>query len=186
MAMLLDHPAILATDRAWGRFVRFVGGASRRRVGSLHAAADGAIGSWSAIEWERDLAGLANAQAEAMPETVDAATPEPAEPPADPEPTAADAGDATAADRRRAGAAILRAIMLARQRRFAEAEAAFADAAERDPDLDLARVPAFWELERGGQDAAVRALDAVGRRRDAMVLRARVENRYRPRIVRSA
>jgi len=181
MSTLLDHPALLATDRAWGRFVRFVGGASRARdgVGGIE------MSPWSAVEWEQDLAAMAVAPVEIVLDDDPVAAGVPLDAPDEDEPGPV-AGEESAAARRRAGAAILRAIMLARQRRFAEAEAAFADAAERDPELDLARVPAFWELERGGQDAAVRALDAVGRRRDAMVLRARVENRYRPRIVRSA
>lgn len=89
-------------------------------------------------------------------------------------------------DARRAQAAALRALLFARQRRYAEAEAAFAQAASLDPALDLADLDGFWELGRGAHEAAVRAYDGAGRPRDAMVLRATLDGRYRPRLVRTA
>jgi hypothetical protein len=89
-------------------------------------------------------------------------------------------------DERRAQAAALRALLLARQRRYAEAESAFAQAAGLDPALDLGTLDGFWELERGAHAAAVRAYEAVGRHRDAMGLRATLDGRYRPRLVRTA
>jgi tetratricopeptide (TPR) repeat protein len=95
-------------------------------------------------------------------------------------------GEGDTAGERRVQAALIRAKMLSGQGRFDEAEAAFTEALVIDPALDFAGAPAFWEIERGGQDAAVRAIESAGRSRDAMILRARLENRYRPRLVRSA
>lgn len=89
-------------------------------------------------------------------------------------------------DARRAQAAALRALLLARQRRYAEAESAFAQAAGIDRTLDLGALDGFWELERGAHQAAIRAYEAVGRHRDAMVMRATLDGRYRPRLVRTA
>ncbi len=89
-------------------------------------------------------------------------------------------------DARRAQAAGLRALLFARQRRYAEAEEAFAQAATLDPALDLTALDGFWDLGRGAHEAAVRAYEAAGRARDAMLLRATLDGRYRPRLVRTA
>jgi hypothetical protein len=161
--MLLRQPAILAVDAAWKRFVRTVG-----KIGT--SAHDPETGAWSAVDWQNDLERVGMSSDEHSP--------------ALPPPVVLD--DPDTPERRRARAAILRAQMLSRQGRFIEAESAFSEAVALDPHLDLARVPSFWELERGGQESAVRALQGAGRSRDAMVLRARLENRYKPRLVRSA
>jgi hypothetical protein len=89
------------------------------------------------------------------------------------------------ADERRARAAALRALALSRGRQFAAAKAAFTDAARLDPRLDLTRTPAFWTLERAAHEAAIDAYTAVGRDRDAAVLRARVRSTFRPRALRT-
>ena len=88
--------------------------------------------------------------------------------------------------RRRASAAALRAVLLAQQRRYEEAQAAFCDAFSLDASMDPQGIAGFWDLDRGAQDAAVNALEDAGRTRDAMLLRAKVEARYRLRIVRTA
>ncbi len=84
---------------------------------------------------------------------------------------------------RRARATALRGLLLARQRRYDGARAAFAEAARLDPALDLSTVPTFWDLERGGHDAVVRAYREAGRDGDAALLAARVRQTFRPRIV---
>ncbi len=89
-------------------------------------------------------------------------------------------------DARRAQAAGLRALLLARQRRYAEAEDAFAQTAKLDPTFDLSTLDGFWDLGRGAHEAAVRAYEGAGRQRDAMLLRATLDGRYRPRLVRTA
>ena len=88
--------------------------------------------------------------------------------------------------RRRASAAALRAVLLAQQRRYEEARVAFCDAFSLDASMEPQGIAGFWDLDRGAQDAAVNALEDAGRTRDAMLLRAKVEARYRLRIVRTA
>jgi hypothetical protein len=92
----------------------------------------------------------------------------------------------TSADRdldlRSARSAAVRGIFFARSRRFAEAEASFADAATHS-QLDLAATPGFWDLSRAGMDAAIRAYEANGRFRDASALAARIRVMYRPKSV---
>jgi hypothetical protein len=89
-----------------------------------------------------------------------------------------------AANERRARAAALRAMVLSRERRFAAAAAAFAEAARLDPVLDLTRTPAFWTLERAAHEAAIDAYAQAGRERDAAVLRARIHSTFRPKPLR--
>jgi hypothetical protein len=89
-----------------------------------------------------------------------------------------------AANERRARAAALRALVLSRERRFDAARAAFAEAADLDPVLDLTRTPAFWKLERAAHEAAIAAYLQAGRERDAAVLRARVHSTFRPKALR--
>ncbi|MDP9366383.1 MAG: hypothetical protein M3Q10_19530, partial [Chloroflexota bacterium] len=66
------------------------------------------------------------------------------------------------------------------------ARAAFAEAVRLDPELDLTSVPTFWQLERGGHEAAILAYEAAGREHDAMALAARLREVYRPRLVPAA
>lgn len=87
------------------------------------------------------------------------------------------------ATERRARAAALRGLLLARQRRFDAAERAFAEAIRLDPALDLATVPTFWELERSAHEAVVRVYDAHGHARRAALLTARLQQRFRPRLL---
>lgn len=96
--------------------------------------------------------------------------PEPAEPP-------------LTAEERRARAAAVRGLMLARKRCYGTAQAAFAEAAMLDPFLDLASVPTFWDLHRAGQETVVRAYEDAGRIRDAAVLAATLRHTFRPRAV---
>lgn len=98
----------------------------------------------------------------------------------------ADAADHLTPVQRRARAAALRASLLARQRRHVEAALAFSEALTLDPAIDLTEAPQFWELERAAHRAAADAYEAVGRTRDAMTLRGRIELRFRPRLLRSA
>lgn len=112
------------------------------------------------------------------------------EPAAAPNPSRTDALDPIVAPEplsaleRRARAAAFRGLLLARQRRFVEAEAAFAAALRLDPALDPTTIPTFWELERGGHEAVVAAYEAVDRLEDAAALSARLRRTYRPRLVR--
>ena len=99
-------------------------------------------------------------------------------------PARADGSMPLAANERRARAAALRAMALSRERRFAAAGAAFAEAARLDPLLDLTRTPAFWTLERAAHEAAIDAYAQAGRERDAAVLRARVQSTFRPKPLR--
>ena len=107
-------------------------------------------------------------------------------PAVEPVATADEAPAPLSAPERRARATALRGLLLARQRRFDGARAAFAEAARLDPALDLSTVPTFWELERGGHDAVIRAYRDAGRDGDAAVLAARVRQTFRPRIVRAS
>jgi hypothetical protein len=47
----------------------------------------------------------------------------------------------------------------------------------------LTTVPKFWDLTRAAHDAAVAALQQVGRARDASRLLAIINRRYRPKLV---
>jgi len=84
---------------------------------------------------------------------------------------------------RRARAAALRGLLLARQRRFEAAQRAFGEAVRLDPALDLASIPGFWELERSAHEAAIRAYEDHGQGRRAAILGARLQERFRPRLV---
>jgi hypothetical protein len=87
------------------------------------------------------------------------------------------------ATERRARAAALRGLFLARQRRFPAAERAFAEAVRLDPALDLATIPTFWDLERAAHEGIVRVYETEGHGRRAAVLTARLRERFRPRLV---
>ncbi|MFM9105452.1 MAG: tetratricopeptide repeat protein [Chloroflexota bacterium] len=182
--MLLDQPVVLALDGAWKRFVRAVGSLGE----PAHAADEtgDAGGPWSAADWQHSLDLLASTPAHAAHAMPDAEVHAPEAPTPAPEDESPEISPAGPGAERRIQAALVRASLLAGQGRHDEAEAAFSEALALDPDLDLAAAPAFWDLGRGGQESAVRALDAAGRSRDAMILRSRLENRYRPRLVRSA
>lgn len=84
---------------------------------------------------------------------------------------------------RRARSAALRGLLLSRQRRFAAAQSAFAEAARLDPELSLESVPTFWDLERGAHEAVVRAYREVGRTYDASMLASRLRTTFRPRLL---
>jgi len=112
--------------------------------------------------------------------------PTPAPPERLPEPAAEASPAPLTADERRARAAALRGLLLARQRRFPAARSAFAEAVRLDPELDLAAVPTFCQLERGGHEAAVLAYEDAGRDHDAMALAARLREVYRPRLLPAA
>jgi hypothetical protein len=171
--MLLDQPVVIAIDGAWKRFVRVVGNIGR--VETTQRTVLVREGAWSAADWQHSLDILT--AAEPADSAVTASLPTEPEPEGEESSTPAD---------RRVQAALIRAKLLSGQGRFEEAESAFSEAIVLDPLLDFAGDPDFWSIERGGQDAAVRALESAGRGRDGMILRARLENRYRPRLVRSA
>ncbi len=71
----------------------------------------------------------------------------------------------------------------ARDGQYDRAQQHFAFALELDPALDLTSVPKFWDLPRGAHEAAVAALEQVGRDRDASRLLAIVNRRFRPKLV---
>ena len=85
---------------------------------------------------------------------------------------------------RGARSASIRGLFLARSGRFEEARDAFSIAAE-DSGLDLTAIPGFWDLSRGGMQAAVFAYEDVERFRDAAALGARIRLMYRPRSLSS-
>ena len=93
-------------------------------------------------------------------------------------------GDLTP-NEQRARVAAVRGFVRAREQRFEAATSAFAEAAMLDPRLDLATIPRFWTLPRGGQQAAIDAYERAGRERDAAMLIARVRKTYRLRLVAS-
>lgn len=99
--------------------------------------------------------------------------------------TGGETAAALSAPERRARAAALRGLLLARQRRFAGAEAAFGEALRLDPAFDPTTIPTFWELERGAHEAVVGAFLAADRPRDAALLSARLRRTYRPSLVRT-
>lgn len=84
---------------------------------------------------------------------------------------------------RRARIAVTCGVMLARQGRYEAAETAFADGCALDASLDVASWPTFWELPRGGQEAAIRAYEQAGRIREAATLDGLVRNVFSPRGV---
>jgi hypothetical protein len=83
----------------------------------------------------------------------------------------------------RARVAAVRGLLRAREHLFDAARTAFTEAATLDPRLDLAKIPNFWSLPRGGQQAAIDAYELAGRERDAFMLVARVRRAFRPRLV---
>ncbi len=145
--------------------------------GASGASADATI-EWRAGSWE---GGSTPRTIERDPETVE-------RDPVETSPADADAHGSPgplSADERRAQAAAFRASLLARQRRHVEAARAFAEALALDPAIDLTETTSFWDLERAAHLAAADAYEAVGRTRDAMTLRGRVELRFKPRLVRT-
>jgi hypothetical protein len=136
----------------------------------------------------------ASANAGAGTVEVDAAAIPAHPPPADPEaslatpssvsvPGVPTGGDLTAGERR-ARAIAVRGFSQARDFRFDDARVSFAEAAALDPGLDLARLPDFWRLPLGAQQAAIEAYEHVGRPRDAAALTAAARSMFRPRPVR--
>lgn len=51
------------------------------------------------------------------------------------------------------------------------------------PEIDLATIPGFWQLDRAAMLAAVEAYEQVERFRDAAALAARIRTELRPRIL---
>jgi len=79
----------------------------------------------------------------------------------------------------------LRGLSQARDGEFERAQTTFASAARLDPRLDLALLPAFWELPRRAHEVAIAALRDANRGRDAASLAATVKTRFRPRALRA-
>ena len=175
--MVISQPAIVGLEQARERVERSVAAIwarARARFSGIAvdpiAVATTATGPTVAMAPDAtDGAGTAD----------DARPAGPARPTQEPEPIAP---PLTAAERR-ARAAAVRGLMLARKRCYGTAQAAFAEAATLDPLLDLASVPTFWELHRAGQETVVRAYEEAGRIRDAAVLAATLRHTFRPRAV---
>ena len=89
------------------------------------------------------------------------------------------------ADEQRARVLALGAITRAKARSFDAARTWFVEALRLDPRLDLATIPHFWHLPRGGQEAAVEAYELSGRDHQAAVLAAMIRRTFRPRLVRA-
>lgn len=85
----------------------------------------------------------------------------------------------------RARVLALRGLSQARDGEYERAQTTFASAARLDPRLDLAMLPAFWDLPRRAHDVAIAALHDAGRRRDAAALTATLKTRFRPRALRA-
>jgi hypothetical protein len=94
-------------------------------------------------------------------------------------------GDLTPSEQR-ARVAAVRGFVRAREQQFDAATGFFAEAATLDPRLDLASIPNFWSLPRGGHQAAIDAYERAGRERDAAMLIARVRKTYRLRLVQTS
>ncbi len=84
-------------------------------------------------------------------------------------------------DQRRAHLLAVRGLIHARQARHEAAGKAFADALALNPQLELADLPTFWDLPRGGCDAAVDAYLHHGLTAEATTLNARLRQTLRPR-----
>jgi hypothetical protein len=84
---------------------------------------------------------------------------------------------------RRARVSAVRGLVRAREQQFDAATTLFAEAASLDPRLDLASIPSFWSLPKGGHQAAIDAYELAGRERDAARLIARVRKAFRPKLV---
>ncbi|MCC6313594.1 MAG: hypothetical protein IT337_06240 [Thermomicrobiales bacterium] len=184
--MVISEPAVICLESAWMRLLRFL---------RLHDAGDPSLGRIDKEDYApfvmdqragQDQDSLPDERSDIAGWTAAHTWPGAirSEPGAETLPT--DAPAQFDLDRRRTQAALLRAMLLARRRRFAEAEAAFAEAASLDPGCDLTATDGFWELERAGHDAAAHAYETSGRPRDALLLRAKIDARYRPRLVRTA
>ena len=93
-------------------------------------------------------------------------------------------GDLTP-NEQRARVAAVRGFVRAREQRFDDATGFFTEAATLDPRLDLATIPRFWTLPRGGQQAAIDAYERAGRERDAAILIARVRKQFRLKLIAS-
>jgi len=86
---------------------------------------------------------------------------------------------------KRARVAAIQGFVRAREEAFDDACTFFAEAATLDPHLDLTTIPHFWNLPRGGQQAAIDAYDLAGREREAAMLIARVRKTFRPKLIAS-
>jgi hypothetical protein len=164
--MMISQPALLCLEATWRRLLR-------RSSDDLFANAPGPPAL--IVETSKSEPRIAEASQGQGAMAIEADRSDKESPPSGP----------LTPDERRARAAALRALALSRGRQFSAAKAAFTDAARLDPRLDLTRTPAFWMLERAAHEAAIDAYVAVGRDRDAAVLRARVRSTFRPRALRS-
>jgi hypothetical protein len=171
--MLITQPALICLEATWHRLL---GRPIVDEPAVRHIAPDDTDAAVvpALAPANEDVAFVAAAQPLSATVSIDVG------PPVD----ASGAGPLTA-NERRARAAALRALALSRGRRFASAQAAFAEAARLDPSLDLTRIPGFWRLERAAHEAAIDAYDDAGRARDAAVLRAQVRSTFRPKPVRA-
>jgi hypothetical protein len=85
----------------------------------------------------------------------------------------------------RARVIALRGLSQARDGEYERAQTSFASAARLDPRLDLALLPAFWNLPRKAHEVAVAALSDANRARDAAALTAAIRTRFQPRPLRA-
>jgi hypothetical protein len=85
---------------------------------------------------------------------------------------------------RKARAAAVRGLVNARDGRYDKARALFGEALAHDPRLDLSRIPTFWKLPRGGQDAVVGAYHDAGMVKEAKILSSNLNYHFRPKLVR--
>lgn len=99
------------------------------------------------------------------------------------EPRACLQANGLSAEEQRARVIALRGMSQAREGDFAAAEETFVEAVTLDPQLDLRRLPSFWQLPRQIHEAAIGALLSSGRSRDASELIADLKTRFRPRVL---
>jgi hypothetical protein len=176
--MMISQPAIMCLNATWQRLTgRSTRSAAPAAEPALHEPAPAEL-THDGVDVAAESLLVATAVGEGKSLEAEVRDQGPARParPDDPMPLAA--------NERRARAAALRAMVLSRERRFAAAGAAFAEAARLDPVLDLTRTPAFWTLERAAHEAAIDAYAQAGRERDAAVLRARIHSTFRPKPLR--
>jgi len=175
--MVISQPAIVGLEQSRERLARSLAAVwARARVllggMAVEPIAVSTTGTGPAVAVSTDATDGAETAGDGRPAG-------PPRPNHEPEPAAP---PLTAAERR-ARAAAVRGLMLARKRSYGTAQAAFAEAATLDPLLDLASVPTFWELHRAGQETVVRAYEDAGRIRDAAVLAATLRHTFRPRAM---
>jgi hypothetical protein len=176
-AMMISDPAFVVLEETRVGLLARIAGLFRLRRRAVARAQYAASADAGAGTVEIDVASIAADSPAAVPDASLATRPSGSVP-------GVSAGDDLTAGERRARAIALRGFSQARDHQFDDARVSFAEAAALDPGLDLAKLPDFWRLPLGAQQAAIEAYEHVGRPRDAAELTAAARTMFRPRPVR--